>query len=160
MMTDYILEQKDSFMVYGIGTEIKDLANLRAEKAEFWKAIHQDERLDALQSLATNDYLFAVNEAVNNKMMVYAGVLIDGADSVTPLEESRIIPFPKGEYLVVKGKGKTADELHQQLEGQVFGQILPEAKHFAYVGGPNAIVEMGKHNGSIFGELWVPVVRK
>jgi predicted transcriptional regulator YdeE len=159
-MTDYILEEKDSFTVLGFGTELMshytDYAGINKEKSDFWKAFSQDGRLDALKALAINDYVFAVNEAVNNKMMHYAGVM---TEAPAP-EEARVIQFPKGDYLVVKGEAKTADELNITLAGLAFGQILPEAKNFAYVGGPNATVEMGQRNGLIIGEMWIPVVRK
>ena len=159
-MTNYTLEEKDSFTVLGIGTELKsdytDYAGISKEKADFWSAVKQDGRLDTLKALATNDYIFAVNEAVNNKMMHYAGVMTE-----TSLPEaSRVIQFPKGEYLVVKGEAKTADELSNMLTGIAFGQVLPEAKNIAYVGGPNTTVEMGQQNGQVFGEMWIPVVRK
>ncbi|OIK13813.1 transcriptional regulator [Bacillus sp. MUM 116] len=159
-MADYTLEEKDSFTVLGIGTELKsnytDFAGITKEKADFWHAVKQDGRLDTLKAIATNDYIFAVNEAVNNKMMHYAGVMTDASIS----EESRLIQFPKGEYLVVKGEGNTADELSNMLTGIAFGQALAEAKNVAYVGGPNATVEMGQRNGLVFGEMWIPVVRK
>lgn len=159
-MEDYTLEEKDSFTVLGIGTELKsdytDFAGINKEKADFWQAVKQDGRLDTLKAIATNDYIFVVNEAVNNKMMHYAGVLTEAA---VP-GESRVIQFPKGEYLVVKGEGTTAEELSNKLTGIAFGQALPEAKNFAYVGGPNASVEMGQRNGLVFGEMWIPVVRK
>jgi predicted transcriptional regulator YdeE len=160
-MADYTLEEKDSFTVIGLGTELKshytDFAGLNKEKADFWQAASQDGRLDTLKSLAMNDYIFAVNEAVNNKMMHYAGVIAEA--SAAP-EDARVIQFPKGEYLVVKGEGKTADELNNKLAGIAFGQVLPEAKNFAYVGGPNTAVEMGQRNGLVFGEMWIPVVKK
>ncbi|MDN3015663.1 GyrI-like domain-containing protein [Paenibacillus sp. BSR1-1] len=159
-MTNYTLEEKDSFTVLGFGTELKskytDFAGLNKEKSDFWQAVSQDGRLDALKALASNDYIFAVNEAVNNKMMHYAGVM---SEASTP-EVDRVIQFPKGEYLVVKGEGTTADELNNKLAGIAFGQVLPEAKNFAYVGAPNATVEMGQRNGLVFGEMWIPVVRK
>ena len=159
-MADYTLEEKDSFTVLGFGTELKsdytDFAGINKEKSDFWQAVKQDGRLDTLKAIATNDYIFAVNEAVNNKMMHYAGVMTEAS---VP-EEARVIQFPKGEYLVVKGEGKTADELNNKLAGIAFGQVLPEAKNFAYVGGPNATVEMGQRNGLVFGEMWIPVVRK
>ena len=159
-MADYTLEEKDSFTVLGIGTELKsdytDFAGINKEKADFWQAVKQDGRLDTLKAIATNDYIFAVNEAVNNKMMHYAGVMTEAS---VP-EATRVIQFPKGEYLVVKGEAKTADELSNMLTGIAFGQVLPEAKNFAYVGGPNATVEMGQRNGLVFGEMWIPVVRK
>ncbi|WP_127592983.1 GyrI-like domain-containing protein [Paenibacillus lautus] len=159
-MTNYALEEKDSFIVLGIGTELQsdytDYAGINKEKADFWEAVKQDGRLDTLKAIAANDYIFAVNEAVNNKMMHYAGVMTE-----TSLPEAtRVIQFPKGEYLVVKGEGKTADELSNKLTGIAFGQVLPEAQNFAYVGGPNATVEMGHRNDLVFGELWIPVVRK
>ncbi|WP_028776375.1 GyrI-like domain-containing protein [Shimazuella kribbensis] len=159
-MENYSLEEKDSFTVFGIGTELTDFTGLNKEKSDFWQAVHQDGRLDTLKSIATNDYVFAVNEAVNSKMMHYAGVMTEASASVLASEETRVIQFPKGEYLVVKGEGKTADELDNKLTGLAFGQVLPEAKNFAYVGGPNTMVEMGHRNGFIFGEMWIPVVRK
>ena len=61
---------------------------------------------------------------------------------------------------MLKGKRKSADELSNMLTGIAFGQALPEAKDFAYVGGPNTAVEMGQRNGLVFGEMWIPVVRK
>lgn len=159
-MTNYTLEEKESFTVLGIGIELKsdytDYAGINKEKVDFWQEVKQDGRLDTLKSIATNDYIFAVNEAVNNKMMHYAGVMTDQS---LP-EASRVIQFPKGEYLIVQGEGKTADELSNTLTGIAFGQVLPEAKDFAYVGGPNATVEMGQRNGLVFGEMWIPVVRK
>ncbi|WML41479.1 GyrI-like domain-containing protein [Neobacillus sp. OS1-2] len=159
-MAQYTLEEKDGFTVLGIGTELKshytDFAGITKEKADFWQAVSQDGRLDTLKALATNDYIFAVNEAVNNKMMHYAGVM---TEKELP-EADRVIQFPKGEYLVVKGEGKTSEELSNQLTGIAFGQVLPEAKNFAYVGGPNATVEMGQRDGVVYGEIWIPVVRK
>ncbi|WP_188455485.1 GyrI-like domain-containing protein [Virgibacillus oceani] len=159
-MADYNLEEKESFTVVGIGTELKsdytDFAGINKEKADFWGAVEQDGRLNMLKDAAANDYIFAVNEAVNNKMMYYCGVMTEE----TVPEASRVIQFPKGEYLVVKGEEKTADELSTKLTGIAFGQVLPEAKDFAYVGGPNATVEMEQRSGSVYGEMWIPVVRK
>jgi predicted transcriptional regulator YdeE len=160
MMTNFTLEEKDSFTVLGFGTELKshytDYAGIIKEKSDFWVSVKQDGRLDTLQALASNDYIFAVNEAVNNKMMYYAGVM---SEKSLP-EADRVIQFPKGEYLVVKGEGKTSEELSNVLTGIAFGQVLPEAKDFAYVGGPNATVEMGQQDGQVFGEMWIPVVKK
>lgn len=159
-MADYTLEEKDNFTVLGLGTELKsdytDFAGISKEKADFWQAVSEDGRLDTLKAIATNDYVFAVNEAVNNKLMHYAGVMTEASVE----EEARVIQFPKGEYLVVKGEGNSANDLQNKLTGIAFGQVLPEAKDFAYVGGPNATVEMGERNGFVFGELWIPVVRK
>ena len=159
-MSNYTLEEKDSFIVIGIGTELKshytDYAGINKEKADFWQAVSQDGRLDALKATAVNDYVFAVNEAVNNKMMHYAGVM---TEAQAP-EEARVIQFPKGHYVVVKGEGMTSEELNNKLSGIAFGQALPEVKDYAYVGGPNTTVETGQHNGLVVGEMWVPVVKK
>ncbi|MDM5329571.1 GyrI-like domain-containing protein [Neobacillus sp. CF12] len=159
-MTNYTLEEKDSFTVLGFGTELKsdytDYVGIMKEKSDFWQAVKQDGTLDTLKTVATNDYIFTVNEAVNNKMMHYAGVMTEK----TLPEATRVIQFPKGEYIVVKGEAETSEELSNLLTGIAFGQVLPEAKDVAYVGGPNASVEMGQRNGLIFGEMWIPVVRK
>lgn len=159
-MATYTFEEKDSFIVLGIGTELKsdytDYAGINKEKGNFWRAVEQDGRLDALKAIATNDYIFAVNEAVNHKMMHYAGVMTEAS---VP-GEHRVIQFPKGPYLVVKGEGKSADELSGLLTGIAFGQVLPATDHYAYVGGPNTTVEMGQRDGCVFGEMWIPVVKK
>ncbi|QCJ44997.1 AraC family transcriptional regulator [Bacillus sp. S3] len=159
-MENYTLEEKDSFTVLGIGTELKshytDFAGITKEKADFWQAVKEDGRLDSLKKIATNDYIFVVNEAVNNKMMHYAGVMTE--ESLP--EADRVIQFPKGEYLVVKGEANSAEELSNMVTGIAFGQVLPEAKNFAYVGGPNTAVIMGQRNGLVYGEMWIPVVRK
>ncbi|WP_066307553.1 GyrI-like domain-containing protein [Bacillus sp. FJAT-29814] len=159
-MANYILEEKDSFTVLGIGTELQshytDYAGINKEKADFWEAVKQDGRLDSLKAIASNDYIFAVNEAVNNKMMHYAGVMTDASIP----EGDRLIQFPKGEYLVVKGEAQNADELHTTLTGIAFGQALAEVQDFAYVGGPNTSVLMGQRDGLVFGEMWIPVVKK
>ncbi|WP_145045051.1 MULTISPECIES: GyrI-like domain-containing protein [Paenibacillus] len=159
-MEKYTLEQKESFTVLGMGTDLKshytDYAGINKEKLDFWHAVQEDGRLDALKAVAKNDYIFAVNEAVNHKMMHYAGVLTDE----TLPDATRVIQFPKGDYLVIQGEAETADALSNMLTGIAFGQILPEAKDFAYVGGPNATVEMGTRNGSVYGEMWIPVVKK
>jgi predicted transcriptional regulator YdeE len=159
-MTNYTLEEKDSFTVLGFGTELKsdytDYVGIMKEKSDFWQTVKQDGTLDTLKTVATNDYIFTVNEAVNNKMMHYAGVMTEKA---LP-DATRVIHFPKGEYIVVKGEAETSEELSNLLTGIAFGQVLPEAKDVAYVGGPNASVEMGQRNGLVFGEMWIPVVRK
>ncbi|QHW32265.1 AraC family transcriptional regulator [Paenibacillus rhizovicinus] len=161
-MANYTLEQKKGFTVYGLGTELKssytDYAGMSREKSEFWQAVGENGRLDTLKAMAANDYVFAVNEAVNSKMMHYAGVMT--ATTAPATEGSRDIQFPEGEYLVVKGEAKTAEELNNQVSGIAFGQVLPEAKDFAYVGGPNATVVMEERNGLVAGEMWIPVVRK
>lgn len=159
-MTNFSIEQKECFTVLGIGTELKsdyrDFEGINNEKTNFWTAIKQDGTLDTLKSVASNDYVFAVNEAVNNKMMYYAGVLTEKSIP----EATRMIQFPKGEYVVVKGEAQTADELSNMLTGIAFGQVLPKTKDVAYVGGPNTTVEMGQQNGIVYGEMWIPVVRK
>ncbi|GAA3410771.1 GyrI-like domain-containing protein [Paenibacillus hodogayensis] len=159
-MAAYTLEEKDGFVVLGIGTELKsdytDYAGMNKEKESFWRTVEQDGRLDTLKAIAANEYIFAVNELVNRKRMYYAGVM---TEALVP-EEDRVIQFPKGQYLVIKGEGKTADELSSTLTGIAFGQVLPESDNFAYVGGPNATVVMGNRDGTVYGEMWIPVIKK
>ncbi|RHW32058.1 AraC family transcriptional regulator [Lysinibacillus yapensis] len=161
-MANYTLEEKDDFIVFGLGVELKshytDFAGVNKEKVDFWQEISEDGTLDKLKSIASNDYIFAVNEAVNNKMMHYAGVMTK--ETIPAEENSRVIQFPKGQYLVVKGEAKTAGELNIQLAGIAFGQVLAEANDFAYVGGPNTTVQMGQRDGLVIGEMWIPVVKK
>lgn len=158
-MANYLLEEKDSFTVLGIGTDLKseytDYAGIHKEKADFWQVINQDGTLDKLKKIAANDYLFVVNEAVNNKMMHYAGVMTE--ESLP--EATRLIEFPKGEYIVVKGEANTDQELSDKLTGIAFGEVLVEVTDVSYVGGPNAAVVMGEKDGLVYGEMWIPVVR-
>ncbi|MBM7609767.1 putative transcriptional regulator YdeE [Lysinibacillus composti] len=159
-MANYTIEEKDSFTVLGFGTELKshytDFVGINKEKADFWNEVKEDGRLDELKAVASNDYIFVVNEAVNNKMMHYAGVMTEK----TLPEATRVIQFPKGEYVVVKGEAQTDLELSNTLTGMAFGQALAEATDYAYVGGPNTAVIMGEQNGLLYGEMWIPVVRK
>lgn len=159
-MANYSLEEKNSFTVLGIGTELKshytDYVGINKEKVDFWQAINQDGTLNKLKAIATNDYIFVVNEAVNNKMMHYAGVM---SEESSP-EASRLIQFPKGEYIVVKGEAHTDEELSNKLTSIAFGEVLREVTDVSYVGGPNAAVVMGQRDGLVYGEMWIPVVRK
>ncbi|WP_152657569.1 GyrI-like domain-containing protein [Oceanobacillus sp. CFH 90083] len=159
-MANYTLEEKDSFVVLGFGTELKsdytDYMGINKEKADFWNKVNEDGTLDKLKTVAENDYIFIVNEAVNNKMMHYAGVMT----KETLPDATRVIQFPKGEYVVVKGEAETAEALHETLTGMAFGEALIEAQEVEYVGGPNTSIEMGQRDGKVFGEMWIPVVRK
>ena len=158
-MANYKLEEKESFNVLGFGTDLKspytDFAGIMKEKSDFWNAVQQDGRLVTLKSLAANDYIFIVNEAVNNKMMHYAGVMTDK----TLPEATRVIEFPKGEYIVIEGEAQSTEDLANTLTGIAFGQVLPEVTDVSYVGGPNAAVIMGERDGLFYGEMWIPVVR-
>ncbi|MFD1385250.1 GyrI-like domain-containing protein [Oceanobacillus oncorhynchi subsp. oncorhynchi] len=159
-MANYTLEEKDSFVVLGFGTDLKsdytDYMGINQEKADFWNKVNEDGTLDKLKSVAENESVFIVNEAVNNKMMHYVGVLT----KETLPDATRVIQFPQGEYVVVKGEAETAEVLHETLTGTAFGEALPAAQDVAYVGGPNTSVEMGQRGGKVFGEMWIPVVRK
>lgn len=158
-MANYTLEEKEGFTVLGIGTELKsdyrDQAGINQEKSDFWQAVNQDGRLDKLKAVAQNDYIFIVNEAVNNKMMHYAGVM---TEEYLP-EATRLIQFPKGEYIIVKGEAETEEGLSNKLTGIAFGEVLMEVTEVSYVGGPNAAVLMGQKDDIVYGEMWIPVVR-
>ncbi|GJM67932.1 hypothetical protein HMSSN036_01480 [Paenibacillus macerans] len=105
-MANYTLEEKDSFTVLGIGIELKsdytDYAGINKEKAAFWQAVKQDGTLDTLKAIAENDYIFAVNEAVNNKMMHYAGVMRRPRYRKQP----GLFNFLRGNTWLLKGKGR------------------------------------------------------
>lgn len=159
-MSNFKIESKPAFTVAGIGTELtadyNDYAAMAAQKAAFWQQLTADGDLDALTAAAQNDYLFVANEAIDNKMMYYAGVETDQhVPAVT-----RQIQFPASDYLIVPGTGSDAHALAEALTGQAFGQTLGEASDFAYVGGPNAAVIMGERDGQLYGEMWIPVVHK
>ena len=162
MMANYTIEEKEKFTVLAIGTELKsdykDHAGLVREKEEFWREITEDGRLEKLKTIAVNDYLFAINEAYDNKMMYYAGVISE--KSIPIPEVDRSIDFPEGEYVVVKGEERTFEELNNNLTNITFGEVFSEAKEVEYIGGPNAVVVMGQRKGMLYGEMWIPVIRK
>lgn len=133
-----------------------DPVGINKEKEDFWQAVHQDGRLEKLKTVGNNDYIFVVNEAVNNKMMHYVGVMTDE----TLPEATRLIQFPEGEYIVVKGEANTDEELSNKLTGMAFGEVLMEVTDVSYVGGPNTAVLMGQEDDLTYGEMWIPVVRK
>ncbi len=159
-MSNYELVEKESFTVFGIGVELKsdayDFAGINQEKTDFYNKVKQNGELEELRKIAETTSLLTVNEAVNNKMMYYVGVF---SDQELSKENGRQIQFPQGMYVVVKGEGQTAEALNQTLTGAGFGQVLPALEGYAYVGGPNAIVEEEKA-GSFTGELWIPVVKQ
>lgn len=164
-MAEFTIEEKDSFTVLGLGTDLKshytDFEGIDKEKMDFWQKANKDGRLDSLKAVASNNYVFIVNEAVNNKMMYYAGVMVEQPEpELTAREDARVIQFPEGEYLVVRGEAESSYALSRLLTNATFGEALQEAKGVAYVGGPNAAVEMGQRDGLHYGEMWVPIVRK
>lgn len=159
-MTNYSIEKKEAFNVVGVGFEItsdyRDFAGIAKEKSSFWQKIMTDGTFEQLKAIADNAFVFAVSEAVNGKMMYYAGVLSD-----KPFEKAtRNIQFPAGSYVVVKGTAGDSQQLSEQLTGATFGEVLGQVEDFSYVGGPNAAVEMGTEEDGVFGEMWVPVVQK
>lgn len=159
-MANYTLEQKESFTVLGFGVELKsaytDYMGINQEKAAFLKQAQTDGTIEKLKAAASNGNFFIINEAVNNKMMYYVGVM---SNEELP-NATRHIQFPAGDYLVVKGEGQTSEELSNNLTGVTFGQVLGEVTEVAYVGGPNASVETGTKDGKLVGEMWIPVVKQ
>ena len=158
-MANYDFEDKESFTVLGIGTELKsdytDQAGLNREKEDFFNQSIQNRTIAKLKEIAKNDYLFVVNEAVDDKMMYYVGV---ETDQELP-EATRMIQFPKGKYMAIPGEAKSQYELVETLTNSAFGDVLHKETEYGYVGGPNAAVIMGETDGTFIGEIWLPVVK-
>lgn len=157
-MTKYYLEDKEAFNVAGIGTELTadytDFMEIQKQKSAFWADVHQNGTVKELLDESKNGFLFVVNEAVDNKMMHYVGVEKDKAlDNIT-----RLIEFPAGKYLIVEGEAEEAEALNDVLTGATFGEVLSQISDYAYVGGPNAAVQLEKKDGKYIGQMWVPVV--
>ncbi|WP_165964872.1 effector binding domain-containing protein [Periweissella cryptocerci] len=158
MMTDYTIETKAAFAVTAYGKALsmdKNPFELASEKAGLWQEIGADGRWDSLKATADNELEYGVNEAIDGQFYYYAGV----QSNVTAPENTRVINFPAGEYLVIKATG-TENEVWQQLDMAAFGEILPQANDFAYVGGPNANVQLSVADGVISGEKLIPIIRK
>lgn len=159
-MGNYTLENKNQFTVVGVGVELKspytDFAGIAKEKQTFDEESQANGLIDKLREIANNDFFFTVNEAYDNKMMYYLGV---ESDESIP-EVTRVIQFPEGMYVIVSGEATSPEELRQTLTGMAFGQVLGQMNDYHYVGGPNAVVEMGQKNGKFTGEMWIPVIKK
>lgn len=159
-MTKYEYLEKESFSVLGIGVELKsdymDQESIRSEKRDFFERVSRDGTIDQLKSIAKNDLLFIVNEAVDNKMMHYVGVM---TDKELP-EATRLIQFPEGIYVAVPGEASSQFELVDTLTDVTFGEVLEKETEYAYVGGPNTAVIMGEKDGTVVGEMWIPVVKQ
>lgn len=159
-MAKYKIEEKPEFAVTGIGVELKssntDFVGLAAEKQAFEQKVISDGTIDTLKQSAENHYFFTVNEPYDGKMMYYVGV----QTSQDIPNTTRIIPFPKGTYLIISASAESSEELRNDLTNTAFGHVLREVEDYAYVGGPNAVVEMGVADGKYIGEIWIPVVNK
>lgn len=159
-MALYDFEDKKAFTVVGIGVELKseyqDQEGLDREKEEFFTKALTDGTLDKLRAVAKNDFIFAVNEAVDDKMMHYIGV---ESDEEIP-EATRMIHFPEGKYIIVGGEANSEYELTDKLTKSTFGDVLYTETDYAYVGGPNTAVIMGEQDGVFVGEMWIPVEKQ
>lgn len=159
-MTKYDFEDKEAFKVVGVGVELTsdymDQAGLDKEKEEFFTRVMADGTVDKLRGIAKNDFVFVVNQATDDKMMHYVGVLSDKKLPGT----SESIQFPAGKYIAVPGEADSAYALAHQLTQMTFGDVLIEEKKYGYVGGPNTAVIMGEADGTYVGEMWVPVIEQ
>lgn len=152
-MAKYDFEDKPAFTVVGVGVELKsdytDQAGLDREKEELFRRVMEDGTIGKLQAIAKNDLIFAVNEAVDDKMMHYVGV--ESTESIP--EATHMVQFPEGKYMAIPGEANTAYELVDLLTKKAFGDVLVEEQEYAYVGGPNAAVIMGESGGVFVGEM-------
>lgn len=159
-MAKYEMLDKIAFTIVGMGVELKsnymDQEGLNAEKETFFNQTHADGTVNKLNAVAKNNFLFVVNEAVDNKMMHYVGVESDQEFA----DATRIIQFPKGKYIVVSAEADSAYALTEKLTEIAFGEVLYTVTDYAYVGGPNAAVIKEEKNGTFTGEMWIPVVKQ
>ncbi|MDR0299304.1 MAG: GyrI-like domain-containing protein [Streptococcaceae bacterium] len=156
-MTEYKIEHKDAFNITAYGTTIEmPYESIPAQKSDFWKAIEADGRWAKLKSVAKNGLEFAVNEAINGAMWYYSGV-----ESDKEIEDAtRLIEFPDGDYLILKGSAPQPGQLFAQLEGAAFSEVLGSLSDYAYTGGPNTSVQTDQKDGMFYGEIWIPLTKK
>lgn len=157
-MSNYYLEDKEAFTVAGIGVELTanytDFAEIQKQKSEFWETVNQNGTVKDLLGKSDNGYLFVVNEAYDNKMMHYVGVETDQEVA----NATRLIEFPAGKYVIVESQAEEAEALNDYLTNTTFGEVLGQISDYAYVGGPNAAVQMALKDGKYVGQMWIPVV--
>ncbi|WP_165005156.1 MULTISPECIES: GyrI-like domain-containing protein [unclassified Enterococcus] len=159
-MAQYTIEEKQDFAVTGVGvgltSDYTDFVGLAKEKQAFEQKVISDGTMDILKQASENGFFFTVNAMRDHKMMYYAGVETNQELSIP----TQTISFPAGNYLVVSGSAESPEELRNDLTNTAFGHVLREVEGYAYVGGPNAVVEMGVTDGKYTGEIWIPVVNK
>lgn len=148
-MAKFDYEDKQAFTVVGIGVELKsdymDQAGINKEKKDFFSRAITDGTVDKLRRIAKNDFLFVVNEAVDDKMMHYVGVESDE----TLAEATRNIQFPAGKYIAIPAEAESAYELADKLTRLAFEDVLMEEQKYAYVGGPECSSYYGRSRGQI-----------
>lgn len=151
-MSDYEIQTKKAFTILAFGTGFPDdYSKIPAAKDAWWQTIEADGRWEQLKKLAANDLEFAISEAINGEMCYYSGV--ESEIELPESESVRMVQFPAGEYLVIAGSADNEKDLFNQLEGATFGNVLPKAIDFAYVGGPNTSVKMGETDSNVNGEI-------
>ncbi|WP_367295696.1 GyrI-like domain-containing protein [Levilactobacillus yonginensis] len=156
-MANYTIETKPAFTVLGLDTVLTGgFPEMGQQKQDFWQKVTADHALDQLPGI--NDYLFAVNEAINGEFHYYAGRQV-AADTQAAAGQ-RLIEFPAGKYLVITGTAADQVGLYNSLEGPAFGEILPQLADYAYVGGPNTSYMTGTDANGVHGEMLVPLVEK
>ena len=158
-MIDYTLEHKNSFILsaYGfpIQASLQDYHSLALEREVFETSLQKNGRLAKLKKSAKNEREWSVHTDYLGKPWNYFAV-----ESRKGLKEDcRLLKFPENDYIVI---ADTADKgkIFEHLSYQAFRKILPKVVDYAYLGGPHLAYRQERSDGSYYGEIWLPVVKK
>lgn len=160
-MADFKIEDRAGFTVYGVGTALQsdfsDWEGMAKEKHAFESATSSNGVAEQLKQAAQDNEFYTINELYNNVPTYYVGVK---TDKDLNLSDGRLIQFPEGKYVVIPGTANSVEELRGKLTGAAFGGVLQGISDYAYVGGPNAVVEIEHDGNQVSGEMLVPVVKQ
>jgi len=160
-MGTFKIEEKEAFRFIGFKKELSGSANIHAEgfspqKTEFFKGVIQGGQMGALRPLSESPYGFGAIATDGQATSYYAGVVT----SKPAAEGTEEVLFPKGEYLVLSGKGGLSRLAFDKLEDQAFQTVLTDDYPYAYSGQPVAEVLLNGNPTDAEVEVWVPVTRK
>ena len=118
-------------------------------------SLQNDGRLAKLKKRAKNEREWSVHTDYLGKPWNYFAV-----ESRKELKDDcRLLKFPESNYIVISdtaAKGK----IFEHLSHQAFRKILPKVMDYTYLGGPHLAYRQERPDGSYYGEIWLPVIKK
>ncbi|QHW32253.1 hypothetical protein GZH47_16545 [Paenibacillus rhizovicinus] len=152
-MTNYSIQTiSENYKMTAFGVLLEDYndwagnaAKTAAKKAE----ITENGKLAELLALADGQE-YQINYVIDGKAWRGFGVMgeFDAEDTI-------VLDFLAGDYIVVPGTGADKDRLADEITGKVFGGMMQEITDYKYVGPGNSTFVKAADNGEFYGEMWL-----
>lgn len=160
-MSNFKIEQKDSFRLVGFKTKLEGSQKIHSEqfssqKTEFFKGMLQKGNMNLLRPIGESKFNYAAVITDGNNTFYYAGV----KTSQPIINEADEVLFPEGKYLVLEGKGGLSRLAFDKLEDQAFDEILTRDYDYEYSGNPIAEILLNGNPADCEVEVWIPVNQK